>query len=68
VDTIQRYPRENDQFIMQVLVKSSYSGDTLKRLNHVRILQQFLFMSDIPTASGSKIDAEAVSWQVDGER
>jgi hypothetical protein len=67
-NTIQKYPRENNQFIMQVLVKSGHSGDMLKRLNCVQILQQLLFMSDILTASGSKIDAEVVSQQANGER
>jgi hypothetical protein len=68
VDTIQQYPQENDQFIMQVLVKFGYSGDMLKRVNCVRILQQLLFMLDILTASGSKINAKAVSWRANGER
>ncbi len=66
-DTNQQYPQVNNQFIMQVLIKSSYSGDILKRLNCVHVLQQLLFMSDILTATGSKIDINAVTGQADGE-
>jgi hypothetical protein len=67
VDANQRYPQENNQFIMQVLIKSGYSGDMLKRLNCVRVLQQLLFMSDILTATGSKIDIEALTRRSEGE-
>ena len=60
-DFNQRYPHKNNQFIMQVLIKSGYSGDTLKRLNPMHVLQQLLFMSDILTMKGSKIDIEVLS-------
>jgi hypothetical protein len=60
-DFNQRYPCKNSQFIMQVLIKSGYSGDMFKRLNCVRVLQQLLFMSDILTAKGSKFDIEVLS-------
>jgi hypothetical protein len=52
-DGAQTYPRENDQFIMQVLISKGYSGKTLRRLNRVQVSQQVLFMSDILTASGN---------------
>ncbi len=58
-DGAQTYPRENNQFIMQVLISKGYSGETLRRLNRVRVSQQVLFMSDILTASGNKIDINA---------
>jgi hypothetical protein len=58
-DGAQTYPRENDQFIMQVLISKGYSGETLRRLNRVRVSQQVLFMSDILTALGNKIDINA---------
>jgi hypothetical protein len=67
-DTNQQYPRVNDQFIMQVLIKSGYSGDTLKRLNRVHVLQQLLFVSDILTVTGRKINIEAVTRQANGEK
>jgi hypothetical protein len=53
---------------MQVLIKSGYSGDKLKRLNRVHVLQQLLFMSDILTAKGSKIDIEVLSRQPNKEQ
>ena len=52
-DGAQTYLRENDQFIMQVLISKGYSGETLRRLNRVQVSQQVLFMSDILTASGN---------------
>jgi hypothetical protein len=67
-DITQKFPRENNQFIMQALIDKGYSGDTLRRLNRVQVLQQLLFMSDILTASGCKIDMEEGSRQHDGER
>ncbi len=58
-DGAQTYPRKNNQFIMQVLKSKGYSGETLRRLNRVQVPQQVLFMSDILTASGNKIDINA---------
>jgi hypothetical protein len=58
-DTTQTYPQENSQFIMQALINKGYSGDTLRRLNCIRVSQQLLIMSDILMGSGSKIDIEA---------
>jgi hypothetical protein len=51
-------PRDGDQFIMQVLIQSSYSIQALLCLNCVRVCQQTLFMSDVLTASGNKINPE----------
>jgi hypothetical protein len=67
-DITQKFPRENNQFIMQALINKGYSGDTLRRLIRIRVSQQLLFMSDILTASGCKIDMEAGSQWQDGER
>ncbi len=58
-DGAQTYPRKNNQFIMQVLISKGYSGETLRRLNRVRVSQQVLFMSDILTASGNEINMDA---------
>jgi hypothetical protein len=41
---------------MQALLSAGYVGEALQRLNRVCILLQLLFMSDILTASGNKID------------
>ena len=51
-------PRDGDQFIMQVLIQSGYSIQALLRLNRVRVCQQTLFMLDVLTASGNKINPE----------
>jgi hypothetical protein len=67
-DNTLQFPWENDQLIMKALIGKGYSGDTLRRLNHVRVLQQVLFMSDILTALGCKIDKEAGSRWHNGEQ
>ncbi len=54
------YPREGDQFIMQVFFETGYPWETLLRLNQVQIYWQALFLSDILTASGNKIDTEVL--------
>ncbi len=56
-----RFSREGDQFIMQVLVESGYTGEALRRLNRVRVSLQVLFLSDILTASGSKVSTDILS-------
>jgi hypothetical protein len=66
-DNTLQFPRENNQFIMKALIEKGYSGDTLRRLNCVRVLQQVLFMSGILTALGCKIDKEAGSRRHNGE-
>jgi hypothetical protein len=57
-DTGMAFPREGDQFIMQAFFKKGYSREILLRLNRVRIYLQALFISDILTASGNKINTE----------
>ena len=61
------FPREGDQFIMQVLLKQNYPNDILLCLNHVQVDLQLLFMSDILTASGLKINLEVRSHQPPGK-
>ncbi len=60
-DLNQTPPRDGDQFIMQVLIRSGFSNKMLLRLNRVRVCQQLLFMSDILTASENKINPEVLS-------
>jgi hypothetical protein len=57
----QKFPREGDQFIMQVLTWKGYNLDALLWLNRVRISLQLLFMSDILTASGNITNTEILS-------
>jgi hypothetical protein len=59
-DFNQSYPCKNNQFIMQVLIRSGYLNNTLRQLNRVRISLQLLFMSDILTALGNKIDSNTL--------
>jgi hypothetical protein len=61
VDFNQSYPRKNNQFIMQVLIRLGYLDHTLRGLNWVRVSLQVLFMSDIHTASGNKINSNTLS-------
>jgi hypothetical protein len=55
------FPREGDEFIMQEIIKAGYTKEELRRLNRVRVSLQVLFMSDILTASGSKICNEILT-------
>ena len=60
-------PCKGDQFIMQVLIGSGYSDKTLHHLNRVRVSQQLLFMSDVLTALGNKINPEVLTRRPPGE-
>ncbi len=61
------FPCDGNQFIMQVLIQSGYSNEVLHRLNCVRVSQQLLFMSDVLTVSGSKINPEVLTRRSPGE-
>jgi len=52
------FQREGDRFIMQEFFEQGYPRDVLRRLNRVRIYYQTIFLSDIFTASGQKLDPE----------
>ena len=49
-------PRVGDRFLMQVFIKKGYTKEILLRLNQAHVYWQALFVSDILTASGNKID------------
>ncbi len=53
------FPWRGDKFLMLVLMERGCSRETIWRLNRVRIHMQVLFLSDILTVLGNKID-EAV--------
>jgi hypothetical protein len=53
------FPRRGDKFRMLVLMERGHSRETIRRLNRVRIHMQVLFLSDVLTVLGNKID-EAV--------
>ena len=67
VDQPKEFPREGDQFIMQVLIQVGYTNEALGRLNRVRVSLQLIFMSDILTVSGNKISTEVLSCHPQGE-
>jgi hypothetical protein len=66
-DLSLKFPREGNQFIMQVLVKAGYTGEALCCLNRVQVSLQLLFMLDILTASGNKVGADTLLLQPQGE-
>jgi hypothetical protein len=66
-DLTMEFPRERDQFIMQVLVRAGYTDKALSCLNRVRVSLQLLFMLDILTASGNKVNADILSCRPQGE-
>jgi hypothetical protein len=57
-DLAMEYPWERDWFVMQLLFEMGYPWEILQRLNRVHIFLQVLFLSNILTASGNKIDPE----------
>jgi hypothetical protein len=66
-ERLRKFPKEGDQFIMQVLLRAGYGTEELWRLNRVRVSMQLLFMSDVLTASGNKISSEVLSCRPRGE-
>jgi hypothetical protein len=66
-DFTQEYPWQGNQFIMQVLLRAGYAAETRSRLNRVQILLQLIFMSDILTASGNRINTEILLRRPPGE-
>jgi hypothetical protein len=55
------FPRERDEFIMQMILQAGYNSNEVRRINRVRVSMQVLFMSDILTASGNMIAPEILS-------
>ena len=66
-DQLQEFPREGNQFIMQVLIRAGYTSEALGRLNRVQVSLQLLFMLYILTASGNKVCANILSPRLHGE-
>jgi hypothetical protein len=66
-DFTMEFPREGDQFIMQVLERAGYTDKALSHLNRVRVSLQLLLMSDILTASGNKVNADILLRRPHGE-
>ena len=66
-DLSTEYSWDGDQFIMQVLLKQGYPMDILLHLNRMRVSLQLLFMSDILTASGHKVNPEELLGRAPGD-
>jgi hypothetical protein len=66
-DFAQEYPRQGNQFIMQVLLRAGYAAETLSQLNRVQIFLQLIFMSDFLTASGNRINTKILLRRPPGE-
>ncbi len=62
VDFKMVYPCEGNWFIMQVLIKLGYPKEMLLRLNRVQVSLQLLFISDILSVSGNKINHKILSY------
>ena len=60
-DTPSYFLQDGDQFLMKILSRAGYCGEALRRLNKVRVSQQVLFLSDVLTASGGKVDPKVLS-------
>jgi hypothetical protein len=54
------FPQLGDKFLMLVLMERGYSREIIRRLNRVRIHKQVLFLLDVLTVSGNRIDAMAL--------
>jgi hypothetical protein len=63
----ENFPWKGNQFIMQVLLQMGYDSDVLLWLNRVQISLQLMFMLDILTASGNKINTKILSHCLPGE-
>jgi len=57
IRTVPEPPRHNDRFIMDLAMESGLSMAELGAINHCRLAQQALFLSDITTGWGDHICA-----------
>jgi hypothetical protein len=54
------FPRDGDRFLMLIVMERGYSRETVRLLNRVRIHMQVLFLSDVLTTLGNRIDSAAI--------
>ena len=61
-DDIPDFPllRSGDELLMQSFLRAGYAGKELKRLNECRLYLQVLYVSEVLTGCGSKLDIQAV--------
>jgi hypothetical protein len=63
-----QFPSHGDKFLMLVFAERGHSREVLRRLNRVRIHQQAIFLSDVLTMSGNKIDDNITHRRPQGNR
>ncbi len=56
-----------DQFLMLVFIEQGHGREALLRLNRVRVHLQLIFLSDILSASGLRIDPTVLQRQAAGK-
>jgi hypothetical protein len=54
-------PRENDLTIMFIAISLGYRGDRLRSINRCRLFCHAIFLSDIATANGRRLDPPYIS-------
>jgi hypothetical protein len=54
------FPRRGDKFLMLILMERRHSRERIRRLNRVRIHLQVIFLLDVLTASGNRIDTNTL--------
>jgi hypothetical protein len=60
--------REQDEWIMPMLVRLGYTAPELLQLNRVRVHQEVLFLSDVMDARGTVIDKCYEQTRTNGEK
>ena len=50
------YPKRGDCWLLQAFIRVGESGDTLTRLNRVRLFMQVAFLSEVLCAKGKILD------------
>jgi hypothetical protein len=62
------FSRHGDKFLMLVLMERGYSIETVRQLNRVRIHMQVIFLLDVLTMLGNRIDGAALRLQPSTDR
>jgi hypothetical protein len=62
-----KFPRQGDKFLMLVCMECDHGREALIRLNRVRVHLQLIFLSDILSALGLRINPMVLQHQATGE-
>ena len=62
-----KFPQRGDKFLMLVFIERGHSREALLQLNWVRVHLQLIFLSDILSASGLRIDPTVLRRQAAGK-